>query len=214
LDEIAYIATARWPGFVQPLIDEHVRVQAEIQEERVAMMEAGEDVELEEDPENVWPEAPSEETRVRLLRHFTPTFTHALEQLYPRYQDAATWVFQTAAEDTSAPSNVTTDNAIRLVQSLSRIGKFLLLAAYLASTNPAKSDVRIFGRLNDGRGRMKKGGGTKKARLGSKSGVNKVGQALFPFCSPPLMSTTRYLNAFLDRCPSPWTAFLLSWVFC
>jgi origin recognition complex subunit 5 len=172
-DEMAYIAAARWPGFVQPLLDEHFRVRAEREAERAAHDEdAG--VDLEEQEGDMWPPAPSEETRVRLLRHFTPTFTTALEQLYPRHTDAKTWAMQAAAEDTSVPPADGTADETALVHALPRLHKFIMLATYLASTNPAKSDYRIFGRLTDGKGKKKKGGGTRKTRIGSKAGVNKV----------------------------------------
>ena len=61
---------------------------------------------------------------------------------------------------------------VLLSQSLPRMAKFILVAAFLASTNPAKSDLRMFGRGPDERKkRRKKGGAVRK--LG-KSGAVKA----------------------------------------
>ena len=58
------------------------------------------------------------------------------------------------------------------VQFLPRMSKFILVAAFLASTNPPKSDLRMFGRGVDDRRKRKKGGGTRKSA--GKSGLAKV----------------------------------------
>lgn len=49
---------------------------------------------------------------------------------------------------------------------LPTIARFLLVAAYCASYNPAKSDLRLFGRGTGPDGRKKKGGGTRRAGYG------------------------------------------------
>jgi origin recognition complex subunit 5 len=167
-DVLAYVAAARWPGFVQPILDEAERQHAEFIEE------AGEDstgtVEYDLPPVD-------EETRIRLLRLFTPSFTTALDVLHPRYMDAAAWV-QADAVATSTEGVASMDPASRLdesIRALPRLARFVLVAAYLASTNPAKSDLRMFGRLEDGsKRRRRKGGGTRKAKAGSKTGAVKV----------------------------------------
>jgi origin recognition complex subunit 5 len=161
-DELAYIAAARWPGFVQPLLDEHARILVERAAEHAAEgLDTDDNVEAEED---AWPEAPSEETRVRLLRHFSASFTQALDVLYPRHMDATRWAMLAAGEDTSVPpaesAGGETDGTA-LVKALPRMQAFVLLAAWIASTNPAKSDIRTFGRLSDGRGRGGRGGANK-----------------------------------------------------
>jgi hypothetical protein len=46
------------------------------------------------------------------------------------------------------------------------VGKFLLVAGYCASYNPAKSDMRLFGRATGPDRRLKKGGGTRRAGYG------------------------------------------------
>lgn len=49
---------------------------------------------------------------------------------------------------------------------ISIIEKYLLVAGYCASYNPAKSDLRLFGRGTGPEGRRKKGGGTRRAGYG------------------------------------------------
>lgn len=49
---------------------------------------------------------------------------------------------------------------------VSMIEKYLLVAGYCASYNPAKSDLRLFGRGTGPEGRKKKGGGTRRAGYG------------------------------------------------
>lgn len=46
------------------------------------------------------------------------------------------------------------------------VAKYLLVAGYCASYNPAKSDLRLFGRGTGPEGRKKKGGGTRRAGYG------------------------------------------------
>jgi origin recognition complex subunit 5 len=55
--------------------------------------------------------------------------------------------------------------------------KFLLVAAYCASYNPVKSDVRLFGRGTGPDGRRRRGGGTRRAGYG-RTRVGKVPQRL------------------------------------
>lgn len=170
--ELAYVASARWPGFVQPVLEEAARQQ------EAAAAENEEEVDGEVDFELV---PPSEETRIRLVRHFTPSFTAALEALYPRHTHAAAWAeahpFGTS-EDSAPLSNVDS------VGMLPRLTKYVLVAAYLASTNPARSDVRMFGRLDDGsRRRKRKGGGTRKPRGGGNAGKVKVCYCSIHHCS-------------------------------
>jgi origin recognition complex subunit 5 len=133
--ELAYIAAALWPGFVKPVLDEHHR-RAD---------EAGIDTDLE---------LPGEDTRLRLLRWFTPTFTAALGVLYPRLQDAKAWAeANTVAEEDPVVPSAEDDSD---VEGLPRMAKFILVAAFLASTNPAKSDLRMFGRGLDPKKRTRK----------------------------------------------------------
>jgi len=54
------------------------------------------------------------------------------------------------------------------------MSKFILVAAFLASTNPAKTDLRMFGRgLDERKKKRRKGGGPRKGS--GKNTVAKVG---------------------------------------
>lgn len=59
------------------------------------------------------------------------------------------------------------------------VGKYLLVAAYCGSYNPAKTDLRLFGRAVGPNGKKKKGGGTRRAgygrvRMGKVSGADSL----------------------------------------
>ncbi|KAH9921804.1 origin recognition complex subunit 5 C-terminus-domain-containing protein, partial [Fomitopsis serialis] len=178
-NELAYIAAARWPGFIQPVLDEHRQRLREYEEYLANRGDYDEGDEEMGPPELV---APTEDTRLRLLRLFTPSLTAALEALYPRLTNAADWARTHAPPpDLLAlhPSQVphafrsaalgNADGMIgRGVDDLPRMAKFVLVAAFLASTNPPKSDVRMFGRgLDDRKRRRRKGGGPRKGRPGT-----------------------------------------------
>jgi origin recognition complex subunit 5 len=60
------------------------------------------------------------------------------------------------------------------MELLPRMSKFTLVAAFLASTNPAKSDIRMFGRGLDEKKRKRKVKNSKAA----KGGPAKVSRAL------------------------------------
>ncbi|KAH9834986.1 origin recognition complex subunit 5 C-terminus-domain-containing protein [Rhodofomes roseus] len=186
--ELAYIAAARWPGFIQPILDEHRQRLREYEEYLASRNEDGDaDAEDMGPPELV---APTEDARLRLIRLFTPSLTAALEALYPRLTNAADW-----ARTHTPPPNLLTIHPsqvpvafraaaaghadgtdVRGVDGLPRMARFVLVAAFLASTNPPKSDVRMFGRgPEDRKRRRRKGGGPRKGRAGT---ATKIPQRL------------------------------------
>lgn len=171
IGELAYIAAARWPGFVQPVLDEYKR-----HPEYVADSEyEGEGLPL-----------PSEDARVRLSRLFTPSLTAALEALYPRLLHAAEWARLNApppnllslppaqatmmVKSAVIPDDVNEAN----VDSLPRMSRFILVAAFLASTNPAKTDLRMFGRGLDERTKKRRRKMGTPRKSGAKSTAVKV----------------------------------------
>jgi origin recognition complex subunit 5 len=177
-DELAYISAARWPGFAQPVLDEH-RQQLDLQQQQregAGMGNIVHNSELKLVP-------PTEETRIRLTRLFTPTLTAALEALYPRLTSASSWARDKAPElgllalppARASPLRPKPNGDANAVDTLPRMSKFILIAAFLASTNPAKTDLRMFGRgLDESKKKRRKGG----PRKGSgKSSVAKVGTA-------------------------------------
>lgn len=225
--EIQYIAAARWPGFVQPVLDEYnQRIErlrqrarrAAGQAEDMCVDEFGEDEDVGEDDEHEDFRPPSADTRLKLSRLFKPTLTNALEELYPRITNATVWANlnssppdpdpislsrpsspvkpggqfvinvdptpqtprKTRSLRSSAPNTPHTphtpytprtpratsyahtyadsraDSQATGLSALPRMSKFILIAAFLASTNPAKSDVRMFGRGLDEKKRRKR----------------------------------------------------------
>ncbi|THH05550.1 hypothetical protein EW145_g4711 [Phellinidium pouzarii] len=165
--ELAYISSARWPGFVSPVLEDW-KSQA-----------SGPYL------------GPSEESRVRLMRLFSPSLTLAVESLYPRTMGASEWsIINSFPEGFSLsqsfgrhlPSLAMPSEDI--VLELSVMSMFITLSAFLASYNPAKTDYRMFGRGADERLRRKrKGGGTKKSRPGTiaKLPQRLIGPMSFPY---------------------------------
>lgn len=172
-NELAYIAAARWPGFITPILDEYRRL-------------------LDETHDNVGDEerfeltAPTEDARIRLIRLFTPSFTTALEALYPRLSNAAEWAADNQPQRNLLSSGFSGANLVdkslpqtsqgTLTDVLPRMSKFILLAAFLASTNPTKSDIRMFGRALDERKKRKRG-----IVASTRGGTIKVDQDLLPW---------------------------------
>lgn len=100
---------------------------------------------------------PTDDARMRLKKTFNPTLTAALEALLPRLTNAADWALANAPPDDllSLPRAQAVQAAGMqgggaaqqgaALAPLRRMAKFILIAAFLASTNPAKSGVRMFG---------------------------------------------------------------------
>lgn len=167
-DDLAYIAAARWPGFVKPIIDS-----------RRQLIEDG-----HSEDEIGW-NVPGE-ARLQLTAAFTQSFTEALNELYPRRSSALEWARsnippedilsrqQPRSRSKAAPSTNTAidPQASRLLESLPRMAKFILVAAFIASTNPAKSDLKMFGRGPDERKKRRRKGGM--VRKTGRSGAVKV----------------------------------------
>jgi origin recognition complex subunit 5 len=118
---------------------------------------------------------------MRLTRLFTPSFTTALEALYPRLANAADWAAANVPEENVLRTRrlertavgIGRDNHAKVdnMVALPRMSKFIL-ASFLASTNPAKTDLRRFGRGLDEKKKKKKGGGRRKGNW--ESGPAKV----------------------------------------
>lgn len=170
-NELAYIAAARWPGFITPILDEYRRL---LDESHNNPGDDDEEFELT---------APTEDARIRLIRLFTPSFTTALEALYPRLSNASEWAADNQPQRNLLSSGFSGANLVdqavlqapqsSLTDVLPRISKFVLLASFLASTNPTKSDVRMFGRGLDERKKRK------RSIVGSsRGGAVKVGSEL------------------------------------
>ncbi|PFH49483.1 hypothetical protein AMATHDRAFT_41543 [Amanita thiersii Skay4041] len=257
--EIHYIASARWPGFVQPILDDHtLRLQRINRRKQNQSLFSDTDMDIdgppdyssgdETDDDDDTFRPPTEDTRMRLSRLFKPTLTSALEDLYPRLTNAAAWAkahsappplessslplsrppsrpaSPTKPSHPSASSNPQTPRTTRVLRSsvpntprtphtphtprtprtpyktflanapaddtsaiianglsatLPRMSKFILIASFLASTNPPKSDVRMFGRGADEKKRRRRRSVSKgKAGGSTNEGPTKVPQRL------------------------------------
>ncbi|KAJ7582997.1 origin recognition complex subunit 5 C-terminus-domain-containing protein [Mycena floridula] len=160
--EIAYVAAARWPGFSKPVIDSSP-------------------------PNDVTP--PSEETRLRLTRYFMPSIKAALNQLYPRLTNAFLWGIQNEPEHHmfSKPHSeiqpvkvADISDAGSSLEGLPRMSKFILVASFLASMNPAKSDARMFGRGLDEKKRKRRVVARSKSSSKVTVPIHFVGPSPFP----------------------------------
>jgi origin recognition complex subunit 5 len=186
IQELQYIAAARWPGFVKPVLQEQ--------------SEANGDGDL--DPDGTCNELtlPASDGRMRLLKFFTPSLTAALDVLYPRLTNATDWALANgpdiqASEEAQCHTN--TEGSI-IVDHLPRMSKFILLAAFLASTNPAKSDVRMFGRGTDKQKRRRRKSASPR-KAGAQTTVAKVSQRLLGPVVFPLDRLVAILGALLEE---------------
>ena len=175
--ELIYISAARWPGFVQPVLDDHrLKVDLRRQQREASGMDVEDhDLEFKLAP-------PLEDTRIRLTRLFTPSLTAALEALYPRLTNASSWADENKPEldllalpaTRVSPMKSNSSQDAVTADILPRMSKFILVAAFLASTNPAKMDLRMFGRgLDESKKKRRKGGSPRKGS--GKNVVAKVG---------------------------------------
>ncbi|KAI0646244.1 origin recognition complex subunit 5 C-terminus-domain-containing protein [Trametes meyenii] len=214
--ELAYIATACWPGFVQPVLD------AQRRQLHGAQTDHG-DADVDEYPRktNHLGDAltpPSEDVRLRLIRLFTPSLTAALEALYPRLTHAAHWARthapppdlltlhpaqapQALSAHTATLALAAQANAGGGLEALPRMAKFVLVAAFLASTNPARSDVRMFGRGPDERAkrRRRKVGTPRKPKPGTTGTAVKIPQRLLGPTTFPLDRLIAILGVLLEE---------------
>lgn len=201
-NELAYIAAARWPGFISPILDEYRRIRDETRES-----DSGDE---EEEFELT---APTEDARIRLIRLFTPSFTTALEALYPRLSNAADWAADNQPQRNLLSSGFSGANLVdksvpqtsqgSLTDILPRMSKFILLAAFLASTNPTKSDIRMFGRALHERKKRKRG-----VVASSRGGTVKVGASLLPWSER--FTRDRFHKGTSDLSSFQWTGYSLS----
>ncbi|KAI0746673.1 origin recognition complex subunit 5 C-terminus-domain-containing protein [Daedaleopsis nitida] len=210
--ELAYIAAARWPGFVKPVLDMYY-AQVEADDERSSGHE-------DEEPTVIAP--PSEDIRLRLIRLFTPSLTAALDSLYPRLSNANYWarvhappadllsvhparapeVLLAHAVANASDLSPNNDGASETgIEALPRMAKFVLIAAFLASTNPARSDLRMFGRGPDERSkrRRRKVGTPRKPKPGTTGTAVKIPQRLLGPTTFPLDRLIAILGVLLEE---------------
>ena len=172
------------------MLDEYERERAEEDIDVDMDLDTEEGEEEEEKPKNRTSTfiLPSEHTRMRLNRLFSSSLTNALESLYPRLSNATDWALSNQPEpellskplahiqQRQVPSNTTI--SLVTAAALPRISKFILVASFIASTNPPKSDMRMFGRGLDDKKRKKRirrvGGGGRKVKADGTTVATKV----------------------------------------
>lgn len=188
IQELQYIAAARWPGFVKPVLQEQCEVNG--------------DGDGYPDPDGTCNELtlPASDGRMRLFKFFTPSLTAALDMLYPRLTNATDWALANDPDmhtSEEAQRQTNTERSI-IVDHLPRMSKFILLAAFLASTNPSKSDVRMFGRGADKQKRRRRKSASPK-KVGAQTTVAKVSQRLLGPVVFPLDRLLAILGALLEE---------------
>ena len=149
--DLAYVAAAQWPSFIAPVLEGQKGV-----------------ADFHIIPEDV---------RLRLLRVFLPSFTAALEALLPRRMHARAWC---QMPDPSEDPVVDERNVETVTCSLPTLQKYILLSAFLASSNPPRTDIRMFARSHESRSKRRRGGGTRKTPQRSASTPAKVGWLALP----------------------------------
>ncbi|KAI6047012.1 OPT oligopeptide transporter protein-domain-containing protein [Pisolithus marmoratus] len=173
--ELQYVAAARWPGFVKPVVCQQGDDNPDAGDHEP-------DIQL-----------PSTDGRLRLFKYFSSSFTRALEALYPRLTNAADWALENDYDPTEGLPEMQPGSerqkarsSTTRVANLPRLSKFILIAAFLASTNPAKSDMRMFGRgTSERKKRRRKNmastkGGTNKNSAGFQVSQRLLGPSAFP----------------------------------
>lgn len=123
----------------------------------------------------------------KLFTYAKPYFIEATDKLYLREVSSAEWSQETkdltTLEDKNMGLFLSSSKVGRAEFELPYYTKFLLIAAYLASYNPPRFDVRYFAKASEER-KKKKGGGTRKGarvdKLGGKMRQQLLGPKIFP----------------------------------
>lgn len=200
--QLAYVASARWPGFVAPLLNDWRAIES-------AQLEVDDGTPLDTDDFDVderFP-IPSTADTLRLLHTFKPTFIPALNTLLPRLTTAQAWseintppenvrlsqplTLSLPALSTSSGTNLAgpSEQADARLKGTTTRTRILLLASYVASFNPARTDAKLFERTAEGvatRARRKRrtaGGSPKKTPI-KPSGPTKVRHRSIPSIHP------------------------------
>jgi origin recognition complex subunit 5 len=113
---------------------------------------------------------------LRLLQVFLPSFTAALEALLPRRIHASAW---SRIPDVNEGPGADQRNVEMVTRTLSTLQKYILLAAFLASSNPPRTDMRMFARSRETQSKRRRGGGMRKTPQRSASAPAKVSLVLF-----------------------------------
>lgn len=118
---------------------------------------------------------PSE--KAKLFKHAQPYFSEATEKLYLREISSAEWSRETKDLDGARHMSGRSADV-----ELPYYTRFLLIAAYLASYNPPRFDVRYFAKTTNEHNKKKRGGGARKTvdKTGGKMRQQLLGPKAFP----------------------------------
>ncbi|KAI9305416.1 origin recognition complex subunit 5 C-terminus-domain-containing protein [Cunninghamella echinulata] len=126
----------------------------------------------------------------KLLIQAQPYFAEATDKLYLREISSAEWTKETQQLENVYNENKRVGAFLSHTRATGKADfdlpyytKFLLIACYLASYNPAKFDLRYFAKGREER-KKKKGGGTKKGKVDSNAGGKMRQQLLGPKAFP------------------------------
>jgi len=137
-----------------------------------------------------------EDVRLRLLRVFLPSFSAALEALLPRRTHSLAW---SRMPDLNEGPSVEDKNVEAITRSLPTLQKYILLAAFLASSNPPRTDMRMFSRNRETRSKRRRGGGTRRMPQRSTSAPAKLPQRLVGPAAFPLDRMNAILATLLEE---------------
>ncbi|KAH9965259.1 origin recognition complex subunit 5 C-terminus-domain-containing protein [Russula dissimulans] len=168
--ELAYVAAAQWPSFISPVLEAQKGAS-----------------EFHPIPEDV---------RLRLLRVFLPSYTAALHVLLPRRMHAGAW---SQMPDLNEGHSVDERGVEAVARSLPALQKYILLASFLASSNPPRTDMRMFSRSRETKSRRRRGGTPRKTPQRSSSAPAKVPQRLAGPTAFPLDRMNAILATLLEE---------------
>lgn len=146
----------------------------------------------------------NEQTRMRLLGGVKPLLRKALEALYPRRANALDWAIQIGSGNVDNNTTIGEDASSNPLADLPRNSKFILIAAYIASHNPAKTDLRMFGRGLDEKKRRRRV--PRKQPKGPSASSSKLAKIPQHFLGPapfPLDRLLAILSALIEENDPP-----------
>ncbi|KIO21027.1 hypothetical protein M407DRAFT_219477 [Tulasnella calospora MUT 4182] len=207
-DDLTHLAYAMWPGFVRPVLEDWWAAEQSLEggdeKERGEDRPVSSNEEHRRKPQELRTLPPDSATPL-LIRHFLVSFNSSFSPLHNRTISAKSFLNAQASQPSfrlsqrfTAPAMASINASLSsspkktglglagskhgdLGASLSKHKKLLLVGAYISSFNPARTDLRMFGRVAEGvmkKGRARRTGGisTGKSLFGRKAA--KVPQVL------------------------------------
>jgi len=167
--EIAYMAQAMWPGYVRPVLEDW---RAEMEEQtptpdgKDASVVASDGDDVDVDGRTL--QLPTEESCEVLVARFIRNFQQGFNALYSRATSARSFIrdqesqpgFRLSQPFNSSRTTETVNRKHTIVPNMAayfpRRTRMMLVAAYIASFNHARTDLRMFGRIPEGLSRARR----------------------------------------------------------